>query len=56
MKKADEKNINHNFVDESGDLTLFNKRGKIIVGEEGVSKYFMLGVANIPGYINIHNK
>ncbi|NOG99236.1 MAG: hypothetical protein HND52_14865 [Ignavibacteriae bacterium] len=35
------------FVDEAGDLTLFNKRGKIILGSEGVSNFFMLGVAEI---------
>ncbi len=35
----------HYFVDEAGDLTLFNKRGKVIVGDEGCSKYFILGTA-----------
>ncbi len=39
---------NHYFVDEAGDLTLFNKRGRINVGEEGVSRYFMVAVAHIP--------
>jgi len=42
------------FVDEAGDLTLFNKRGKIIVGGQGVSKFFMLGVADIPNPKNVH--
>jgi len=42
------------FVDEAGDLTLFNKRGKIIVGSQGVSKFFMLGVADIPNPKNVH--
>lgn len=36
------------FVDESGDLTLFDKRGRPIVGCEGVSKTFMVGVLKIP--------
>jgi len=40
-------NIKKFYVDESGDLTLFNKRHKIIVGNEGVSKYFMVGVATV---------
>lgn len=35
------------FVDEAGDLTLFNRKGKILLGQEGCSKYFMLGVALI---------
>lgn len=33
----------HYFVDEAGDLTLFNRRGKVIIGTEGCSKYFVLG-------------
>jgi Protein of unknown function (DUF3800) len=38
----------HFFVDEAGDLTLFDRRGRIIVGREGVSKTFMVGVAYLP--------
>ena len=37
----------HYFVDEAGDLTLFNKRGKVIIGSEGCSNVFILGVAHI---------
>lgn len=40
--------VKNYFVDESGDLTLFNKKGQIVVGKEGVSKFFMVGVADIP--------
>ncbi len=32
-------------MDEAGDMTLFNKKGKIIIGYEGVSKCFMVGFA-----------
>jgi hypothetical protein len=35
----------HYFVDEAGDLTLFDKRGRVIVGEEGVSRCFVVGAA-----------
>ncbi len=35
----------HYFVDEAGDLSLFNKRGESLLGTPGVSKTFMLGVA-----------
>jgi hypothetical protein len=38
----------HFFVDEAGDLTLFGKGGRVAVGEQGVSKVFMVGVAQIP--------
>jgi hypothetical protein len=37
----------HYFVDEAGDGTLFDKKGRIIIGEEGCSKYFMIGLADI---------
>ena len=36
------------YVDEAGDLTLFDKRGRIIVGREGVSRVFVVGVAHLP--------
>ncbi|MFB2771427.1 DUF3800 domain-containing protein [Pelatocladus sp. BLCC-F211] len=42
-----EDNIRHYFVDEAGDLTFFNKKGKIIIGEPGTSKFFMVGVAQV---------
>lgn len=31
------------YVDESGDLTLFDRKGRCLVGTEGVSAYFMIG-------------
>jgi hypothetical protein len=43
----EKKAIRHIFVDESGDLTLFNKFGKTMLGTEGVSNVFMLGFAEI---------
>jgi len=39
--------IRHYFVDEAGDGTLFNKRGRIIVGTEGCSRFFILGLLDI---------
>lgn len=41
-------NIHHYFVDEAGCITLFNKQGKSIIGNPGVSKVFMVGVAHVP--------
>lgn len=38
----------HYFVDEAGDTNLFNARGVMIVGMEGVSQAFMVGVADVP--------
>jgi hypothetical protein len=37
----------HYFVDEAGDPTLFNRKGRVIVGDEGCSRYFMLGKLEI---------
>lgn len=37
----------HYFVDEAGDLSFFNRKGRIIVGQPGASKFFMVGVAQI---------
>lgn len=41
------KQIHHYFVDEAGDLTLFDKKGRQIVGSPGVSRFFMVGVAHV---------
>lgn len=38
----------HFFVDEAGDLTLFGKRGRSLLGTPGVSDYFMIGVLDLP--------
>ncbi len=37
----------HYFVDEAGNPTLFDARGKILVGAEGCSSYFMLGKVDV---------
>jgi len=34
---------NYYFVDESGDTTFYNKRGKLILGSLGVSRFLMIG-------------
>ena len=36
------------FVDEAGDGTLFDGKGKVIVGQPGCSRYFILGVLDVP--------
>lgn len=47
MKEAQNNKERHYFVDEAGDLTLFNRGGKVIVGNEGCSRHFILGCALI---------
>ncbi len=34
-----EKSAIHYFVDEAGDPTLFNRKGQLIIGNEGCSRY-----------------
>jgi hypothetical protein len=36
------------FVDETGDANLFSSKGRVIVGTEGCSNYFILGILDIP--------
>jgi hypothetical protein len=48
--------VNNYYVDEAGDLTLFDKRGRVIVGQEGVSRLFMVGVAHLPDSQMAHQK
>lgn len=38
-----EKKIRNYYVDEAGDLTLFDKKGKVMLGKNGVSNTFMIG-------------
>lgn len=42
MAQTEQETI-HYFVDEAGDPTLFNRKGRIIVDEDGCSNYFILG-------------
>lgn len=42
MKKKVEK-LTHFFVDESGDPTFYDRNGRLIVGNEGISKILILG-------------
>src|SRR3972149_3861677 len=36
------------FVDEAGDGTLFDARGRVLICEQGVSRFFILGVLDVP--------
>jgi hypothetical protein len=43
------------FVDEAGDSDIFNKKGKVIIGNSGCSKYFILGLLDILDPASIEN-
>lgn len=38
----------HYFIDEGGDSTLFSRRGKVMVESDGCSRFFMLGLLEVP--------
>ena len=40
--------IRHYFIDEGGDSTLFSRKGKVLIGTEGCSRFFMLGLLDVP--------
>jgi len=46
MKKPAE--CRYYFVDEAGDAAIFNSKGRVLIGEQGCSRYFILGVLDIP--------
>jgi hypothetical protein len=45
MKKSP--TIRKYYVDEAGDATIFSSRGQVLIGEQGCSRYFILGVLDI---------
>lgn len=38
----------HYYVDEAGDGTLFSHKGSVIIGQDGCSRFFILGVLDVP--------
>jgi hypothetical protein len=44
------------FVDEAGDTTIFSRRGKVLIGEQGCSRYFILGVLDVPDPESLHQE
>ncbi len=48
VPSTESKQIHDYFVDEAGDLNLFDKKKRVLLGKEGVSNYFMVGVVYLP--------
>ncbi len=48
MNAEADRSIRHYFVDEDGDGTLFDRKGRVIIGTEGCSRYFLLGLVDVP--------
>jgi hypothetical protein len=49
------KSICNYYVDEAGDGTLFSAKGKVIIGQEGCSRYFMLGILEVSDSATLSN-
>lgn len=47
MSPADPPSTLHFFVDEAGDPTLFDAKGRILVGQEGCSRNFIVGKLDV---------
>ena len=48
MTAKNSRRVRHYFVDEAGDGTLFDRKGRVIIGTEGCSRYFILGLVDVP--------
>lgn len=45
--------LRHYFVDEAGDPVLFNSRKQVVVGQDGCSRFFMLGALDVPDPVSL---
>lgn len=54
MRHSEESSTLHFFVDEAGDPTLFEAKGRILVGEQGCSKTFILGKLDVDAPLALH--
>ncbi len=50
------KKIRYYYVDEAGDLNIFDKKGKLILGNNGVSHTFMIGIVQLSNPIFVKEK
>lgn len=48
--------IRHYFVDEGGDGTLFSRKGKVLIGTEGCSRFFILGLLDVPDPMTLEDR
>lgn len=48
--------IRHYFVDEGGDGVLFSRKGKVLVGTEGCSRFFILGLLDVLDPVELNDR
>ena len=46
--------IRYYFIDEGGDSTLFSSKGKVLIGSSGCSRFFILGLLDVPDPATLH--
>src|ERR1051326_4689700 len=46
--------VRHYFVDEAGDATIFDRRGRVIAGDHGCSSHFILGMLDVGDPVGLH--
>ena len=46
----------HYFVDEGGDGILFSRKGKVLVGTDGCSRFFILGLLDVPDPMALNDR
>ena len=46
--KETHSSVRHYFIDEAGDSTLFSAKGKVLIGTDGCSRFFILGLLDVP--------
>jgi hypothetical protein len=46
-------NPKHYFVDEAGDPVLFGGKGRVLLGSEGCSRHFIVGLLDVPDPANL---
>lgn len=44
------------YVDEAGDPTLFDRKGKVLLGREGVSQFFILGLLRVDDPVSLERE
>lgn len=54
--EAGSTSVKHYFVDEAGDGTLFDRHGRVIVGNEGCSTHFVLGVLDVADPVGLSER
>lgn len=54
-KAATHPPVRHYFVDEAGDPILFARKGRVVVGTNGCSRFFMIGCLDVPEPRALHD-